>query len=440
MKKIGITLSAILLAAFPLFSQNVNIPDANFLAALIEEGVDTNEDGQISYAEAEAINSLNVSGKSISDITGIEAFVNIEYLDCSSNHLDSLDMSGNASLIEFKCTESHLQYLIISNNTELRILNCTNNPIISLDVSENTVLDQLHCEGTFLNSLDVSNNLALNELYCGNGLDSLDVSNNLALRRLACSDNLTSLDVSKNSYLEFLNCSNNQLASLDLSNNTSLISLDCIKNQLINLDLSNNTALTHVICHDNQLVSIDVSNITTLVKLDCRNNQLSSLDISMNTALEGLNCCENYLNSLDISNNTLLGVGEEDWQLIYICDNPTLSEVCVWTMPFPPANVKILYQGSPNVYFTTECTTGIEESSVSGLSIYPNPANSLITIELDQTDQYIIEIVSLSGQLISSTQMEGTSHQIDLSSFQKGAYFITIRSKDFMTTRKIIKL
>jgi hypothetical protein len=36
--------------------------------------------------------------------------------------------------------------------------------------------------------------------------------------------------------------------------------------------------------------------------------------------------------------------------------------------------------------------------------------------------------------------MEGKSHQIDLSSFQKGVYFITIRSKDFVTTRKVIKL
>ncbi len=42
--------------------------------------------------------------------------------------------------------------------------------------------------------------------------------------------------------------------------------------------------------------------------------------------------------------------------------------------------------------------------------------------------------------MIHRTEMEGTSHQIDLSTFQKGVYFITIRSKDFATTRKIIKL
>jgi len=36
--------------------------------------------------------------------------------------------------------------------------------------------------------------------------------------------------------------------------------------------------------------------------------------------------------------------------------------------------------------------------------------------------------------------MEGTVHQIDLSSFKKGVYFITIRSKEYVTTEKIIKL
>jgi len=442
MKKTIITLTTILLFTSPLISQIVDIPDIYFLDALLDEGVDANEDGQISYTEAEAFDSLNVSGKNISDMTGIEAFVNIEYLDCSTNQLDSLDMSSNDSLIEFRCNDNVLKNLILSGNTELRILNCTRNTLNSLNVSENTVLDQLHCEVNFLNSLDVSNNLVLSELYCGtNILDNLNVTKNLALKRLACSgNNLTILDMSKNVSLEYLNFSNNQLTGLDLSKNTSLSSLECIKNELTNLDLSNNAALTHLICHDNQLVSIDVSNVTTLIKLDCRNNQLCSLDISMNTDLEGLNCCENYLTSLDISNNTLLGVGDEDWQSIYLCNNPTLSKVCVWTMPFPPANVKIFYQGSPNVYFTTDCSVGIEETNLSILRYYPNPANNLLTIDSEQYDNYSVIISALNGQLLLNNEVEGHSHEIDLSSFQKGIYLITIRSKNIVVTEKFIKL
>jgi rhodanese-related sulfurtransferase len=74
------------------------------------------------------------------------------------------------------------------------------------------------------------------------------------------------------------------------------------------------------------------------------------------------------------------------------------------------------------------------------VNIYPNPTNSILNLETEQSDLYSIEITSLKGKQIYKGEMEGTTHQIDLSSFQKGVYFITIKSKDFVTTRKIVKL
>ncbi len=84
--------------------------------------------------------------------------------------------------------------------------------------------------------------------------------------------------------------------------------------------------------------------------------------------------------------------------------------------------------------------TGVEESTMAGISVYPNPSNTLITIETEYPDHYSINITSMNGQQLFIGEMEGTLHQIDLSFLQKGVYFITIRSKDFVTTRKIIKL
>ena len=69
--------------------------------------------------------------------------------------------------------------------------------------------------------------------------------------------------------------------------------------------------------------------------------------------------------------------------------------------------------------------------------VYPNPTNDLLTIETESPDHYMIEITSLNGKQILMGEMEGTIHQIDLSYLQKGVYIITIRSKDFVTTRKI---
>ncbi|MCK4466266.1 MAG: hypothetical protein KAU83_11195 [Bacteroidales bacterium] len=81
----------------------VTIPDDNFLNALIDLGVDTNGDGIISPAEAEVITFLDVSHRGISDMTGIEFFVNLDTLDCSFNRLASLDFSNNTALKFLDC-------------------------------------------------------------------------------------------------------------------------------------------------------------------------------------------------------------------------------------------------------------------------------------------------------------------------------------------------
>lgn len=49
-----------MLLTIAVFSQSVSIPDTAFYNALIAIGVDTNNDGLISYEEAEAITNLNI--------------------------------------------------------------------------------------------------------------------------------------------------------------------------------------------------------------------------------------------------------------------------------------------------------------------------------------------------------------------------------------------
>jgi len=83
---------------------------------------------------------------------------------------------------------------------------------------------------------------------------------------------------------------------------------------------------------------------------------------------------------------------------------------------------------------------GMEPLHSENLRIYPNPAFKLLTIETVAADRINIEIASLDGQIMYQKEMEGTTHQLDLSSFQKGAYFITIMSKDFTISRMIVKL
>ena len=73
----------------------VMINDNNFLKALIELGIDTDGDGKINQAEAEVVKSLDISGCDISDISGIEKFKDLEWLNCSDNNISDLEVSQN---------------------------------------------------------------------------------------------------------------------------------------------------------------------------------------------------------------------------------------------------------------------------------------------------------------------------------------------------------
>jgi len=110
----------------------VKIPDNNFVNALIELGVDTDGDGKISLAEAEVIISLDVREDSISDMTGIEKFVNLDTLRCYNNKLTTLDVSNNTALIHLECGGNPLTTLDISKNIALELLGLQDMPTLHI--------------------------------------------------------------------------------------------------------------------------------------------------------------------------------------------------------------------------------------------------------------------------------------------------------------------
>ncbi|MFI0430915.1 leucine-rich repeat domain-containing protein [Mariniflexile sp. HMF6888] len=297
----------------------VNIPDVNFKESLLLHGViyggdgvskiDTNDDGEIQVGEALAYKGvIGCYNKSVTDLTGIEAFVNLEKLYIEKNQLTNLDITQNTALKVLSCSFNKLSDLDVSKNTALEELSCEFNQITNLDVSQNTALEQLDCSYNQITGLDVSKNAALEHLEClGNQLTGLDVSQNTALKKLSCAYNsITGLDVSHNTALTTLYCGNNLLTNLDVSKNTALADFSCGENKLANLDISKNTGLIRLDFSYNQLLSIDVSQHTVLEKLYCHNNQLTDLDVSKNTALKELGCILNEFTDLDVSQNTAL--------------------------------------------------------------------------------------------------------------------------------------
>jgi hypothetical protein len=89
---------------------------------------------------------------------------------------------------------------------------------------------------------------------------------------------------------------------------------------------------------------------------------------------------------------------------------------------------------------TVQPGLGMAPHDADRIRIFPNPTEDQINIQTDFYGTKLLEISTLNGQLIYRESMEGINQQIDLSAYRKGVYFLTIRSKDFVTTRKIIRL
>jgi hypothetical protein len=161
----------------------VYIPDGSFLEGLISAGIDGNGDGQISYSEAEATRSLVLPPSGISDLTGLEAFANLESLAITLNPLGSIDLSANGSLRFLSCASCELTELDVSGNPELEELICGRNQLRKLDVSQNVYLVSLVCNNNLLTGLNLHRNTSLVKMIsCGNQLTSLDISNNRNLQ------------------------------------------------------------------------------------------------------------------------------------------------------------------------------------------------------------------------------------------------------------------
>jgi PKD repeat protein len=89
---------------------------------------------------------------------------------------------------------------------------------------------------------------------------------------------------------------------------------------------------------------------------------------------------------------------------------------------------------------TVQVCTSIEENEKKSIKIYPNPANELLTIDVNLLPgSKTIEIVDLQGKLmISKTSDEQLIH-IELSSLAIGNYFVNvIQNRTVYTTEKIV--
>jgi D-alanyl-D-alanine carboxypeptidase len=115
-------------------------------------------------------------------------------------------------------------------------------------------------------------------------------------------------------------------------------------------------------------------------------------------------------------------------------DTTTGIIICVLINQFPAQ----AYQASIQLLSTLiKNTLGMTENSNTEkqITVYPNPTNGLIHIEIPNLNIHGIKVYDLKGQLLKET----TECLFDLSNFSNGTYFIRAETKQGIYSYKLIK-
>lgn len=286
MKKIYLSF-LLILNIYTIQAQIVNIPDANFKNALLNNYpvIDTNGDGEIQFSEVQYITFLDVSWNSINDMTGIGAFTNLQSLVITSNPISNIDLSSNLSLTSFNANNCQLTSLDLSNNQNIQTLYVSDNQISNLNVNGLLYLYDLYANNNQINNLNLSSNV---------GLEMIEVSEN----------QLTALDLSTNVNLDTVIANNNQLTNININGATNLYYLSINNNQFTNFNIAYFTPLLELDISDNQINLIDISGAVNLLNLNVNNNSISIIDLTSLSDLTSLRVEDNQLTSLDVNSNS----------------------------------------------------------------------------------------------------------------------------------------
>ncbi len=242
------------------YAQIINIPDANFKAKLLESDsgvpiaygvagsfkIDANNNGEIEVSEVLPVRTLQIRESNISDLTGIEYFINMKALRCETNSLTALD---------------------VTMLPVLETLGVYDNELIDLNIAGLSNLQNIYASGNLLSSIDLTGLIDLSRIDVdGNDLSNLDFSDTPNLKFISCFNNqLTTLDVSPLSELYNMDCSSNQLETLNIKNGFS---------ETI-LDFSDNDNLQFICADDSQIMSIQ-NRINQYGYSNCFTNSLCS--------------------------------------------------------------------------------------------------------------------------------------------------------------------
>ncbi|MCK5908119.1 MAG: T9SS type A sorting domain-containing protein, partial [Flavobacteriales bacterium] len=101
------------------------------------------------------------------------------------------------------------------------------------------------------------------------------------------------------------------------------------------------------------------------------------------------------------------------------------------TMPASAATIVATYKTDPDLAIADEFN--------SSFNVYPNPVNNgVLNIQTLGNGSTFVTITNLVGQEVFTAEFSGKSTKVSTSSFNKGLYFVTLKSGNNVSTKRVV--
>ncbi|MCF8309619.1 MAG: T9SS type A sorting domain-containing protein [Bacteroidales bacterium] len=125
--------------------------------------------------------------------------------------------------------------------------------------------------------------------------------------------------------------------------------------------------------------------------------------------------------------------GGMNWETI----NTGLDDSVVYCLALSQADTSKLYAGTLNGVYVMDFPNEVREISENNMTVYPNPANDKLEIQLSKKAK--LEIRNARGQIIENLEMENTSTTLDITKYASGIYLIKAETDEGIMVKKFIK-
>lgn len=140
-------------------------------------------------------------------------------------------------------------------------------------------------------------------------------------------------------------------------------------------------------------------------------------------------------------------LGDENWETIgFVEGQGNSTEIVDYTFLDDDIRASTTYYYRLKIIdfeeqfeYSSVLTVSLNSDRKNTISIYPNPANSILNIQLDNTNNSVVRLFGINGQKIKETTF---TQQIvlDISTLEQGVYFMTIENEQEFFRQKVFVL